>query len=56
MRFMQMNSNYKAPLAKIIEFDAVDIIATSLEEPKEVLVTWGSSVGEIDSQVVSVFE
>lgn len=51
-----MIMKYEAPKANKIEFETVDIIATSLEDMYELLVTWGSKNEEVDSKQASIFE
>ncbi|MBR5539747.1 MAG: hypothetical protein IKU61_07590 [Clostridia bacterium] len=51
-----MIMKYELPIAKKIEIETVDIIATSLEELPEVLVTWGAKNAEVDSKQASIFE
>lgn len=46
--------DYEAPLAQKIDFECVDVITSSVEDPHEILVTWGSLVAEVGS--VSIFE
>ncbi len=44
---------YEKPSIQAVAFDATDIIMTSIPE---VLVKSGASLGELDSQVINLFE
>ncbi len=46
---------YEAPTAKQVNFEVVDVLMASTATP-EVLVTWGSSIREVDTSTSILYK
>ena len=57
-----MTINYESPMAKVIDFEAIDIITLSVGEnveptdTPEVLSRWGKSISEYASADIDLFK
>ena len=57
-----MTVNYESPMAKVIDFEAIDIITLSVGEnveptdTPEVLSRWGKSISEYASADIDLFK
>ena len=53
-----MTNIYEAPMAKVVRFEAIDVITVSVTEPidtPEKLTTWGKTISEFASSDCNLF-